>query len=342
MTTVHGTVERKYFMLKELATWLLLSVACASFAQTTQTAQAPGKVYRIGYLHGSTPGAMELRNEAFRQGLRELGYVEGKNLTIEWRYADGSPERLPALAAELVRLKVDVIVTAGSSSTHAAKQATSSIPIVMTNETDPVGSGAVASLARPGANVTGLSNLSADLAAKWLELLKTVVPGVSRVAVLGTSSNPGYAQTRAQVDLAAGVLKVKLRHLDILDANALDAALQGLPKQQVGAIVVLPSPVLVSHRAQIVEFALKQRLPAMYPRSDYVDEGGLMTYSTSVADLDRRAATYIDKIFRGSAPAELPVEQPMKFEFVINQKTATQIGLKIPSSVLLRADRVIR
>lgn len=168
---------------------------------------------------------MEMRNEAFRQGLRELGYVQGKNLIIEWRYAEGSPERLPGLAAELVRLEVDLIVTAGSSSTHAARQATSSIPIVMTNETDPVGSGVVASLARPGGNVTGLSNLSADIAAKWLELLKTVAPGVSRVAVLGTSLNPGYAQSRDQVERAAAILKVKLEHLDVLDGKKLDAAL---------------------------------------------------------------------------------------------------------------------
>ncbi len=285
---------------------------------------------------------MVARNESFQQGLRELGYVEGKNIVIEWRYAEGKFERMPALAAELVHLKVDVIVTAGASSTRAVAAATSTIPIVMTNEADPVGTGVIASLARPGGNVTGLSTLSPEIVGKQLELLKEVVPGLSRVAVLATSTNPGYTQTRKEIERAAALLKVKLQHLDVLGSGDIEATFGAIRQGRAGAIVVLPSPVLVSQRTQLAEFALKHRLPTMYPRSDYVEDGGLMTYSTSVADLDRRAATFVDKILKGSVPADLPVEQPLRFEFIINLKTAKQIGLTIPSSVLVRADRVIR
>ncbi len=285
---------------------------------------------------------MVARNESFQQGLRELGYVEGKNIVIEWRYAEGKFERMPALAAELVHLKVDAIVTAGASSTRAVAAATSTIPIVMTNEADPVGTGVIASLARPGGNVTGLSTLSPEIVGKQLELLKEVVPGLSRVAVLATSTNPGYTQTRKEIERAAALLKVKLQHLDVLGSGDIEATFGAIRQGRAGAIVVLPSPVLVSQRTQLAEFALKHRLPTMYPRSDYVEDGGLMTYSTSVADLDRRAATFVDKILKGSVPADLPVEQPLRFEFIINLKTAKQIGLTIPSSVLVRADRVIR
>lgn len=327
-------------MSMKIVAWLLSSflVAATSLAH----AQQPTKIHRIGYLHGSTPSAMVARNESFLQGLRELGYLEGKNFVIEWRYAEGMSDRLSALAADLVRAQVDVIVTAGASSTRAAKHATSTIPIVMTNESDPVGSGVIASLARPGGNITGLSTLAPEIVGKQLELLKAAVPGLSRVAVLATSSNPGYAQLRSEIERAAALLKVRLQHLDVLDGSQVEAAFRAARQERAGAIVVLPSPVLVTQRSRVANLVLTYRLPSMYTRSDYVDDGGLMAYSTSVADLDRRAATFVDKILKGAAPADLPVEQPLRFELVINLKTAKSIGLTIPTSLLLRADRVIR
>ena len=320
--------------------WLLTTVllTTAPLADAQQRAKIP----RIGYLHGASLSTMAARNEAFQQGLRELGYVEGKNILIEWRYAEGKPDRLPALAAELVRLKVDIIVSAGAAVTRAAKEATTTIPIVMTNEADPVGTGVVASLARPGGNITGLSTLSPELSGKQLELLKEVVPRLSSMAVLGTSTNPGYAQTLKEIELAAGALKVKLQYLDVLDPKDVDAAFRAAIKGRAGALLVLPSSVLISQRTQIVKLALKNRLPAIYNRSDYVEDGGLMTYSTSLTDLDRRAATFVDKILKGTKPADIPVEQPIKFEFIVNLKTAKQIGLTIPPNVLVRADKVIR
>jgi len=320
--------------------WLLTTVllTTAPLADAQQRAKIP----RIGYLHGASLSTMAARNEAFQQGLRELGYVEGKNILIEWRYAEGKPDRLPALAAELVRLKVDIIVSAGAAVTRAAKEATTTIPIVMTNEADPVGTGVVASLARPGGNITGLSTLSPELSGKQLELLKEVVPRLSSMAVLGTSTNPGYAQTLKEIELAAGALKVKLQYLDVLDPKDVDAAFRAAIKGRAGALLVLPSSVLISQRTQIVDLALKNRLPAIYNRRDYVEDGGLMTYSTSLTDLDRRAATFVDKILKGTKPADIPVEQPIKFEFIVNLKTAKQIGLTIPPNVLVRADKVIR
>jgi putative ABC transport system substrate-binding protein len=324
-------------------TIICLALSAVLFALSMSAeAQQPTKIPRIGYLHGASLSASAARNEGFRQGLRELGYLEGKNIIIEWRYGEGKPDRILALAAELVRLKVDIIVTGGASSTRAAKEATSSIPIVMTNEADPVGTGVVASLARPGGNITGLSTLSPDLSGKQLELLKEVVPRLSRVAVLGTSTNLGYAQTLKEIELAAGALKVKLQYLDVLDPKDIEAAFRAASKGRAGALLVLPSSVLISQRTKIVELALKNRLPAIYHRSDYVEDGGLMTYSTSLADLDRRAATYVDKILKGRTPADLPVEQPMKFEFIVNLKAAKQIGLTIPPNVLVRANKVIR
>jgi len=322
--------------MKKILVWLL---ATCFVANVSAQAQQPTKIPRIGYLGG---GSANSRSEAFRQGLRELGYVEGKNIVIEWRHHEGKVDRLPMLAAELVRLKVDIIVSAGAAVTRAAKQATATIPIVMTNEADPVGTGVVASLARPGGNITGLSTLSPDLSGKQLELLKEVVPRLSRVAVLGTSANPGYAQTLKEIELAAGALKVKLQYLDVLDPKDIEAAFRAASKGRAGALLVLGSPVLISQRAQIVELAAKNRLSAIYNRSDYVEDGGLMTYSTSLTDLDRRAATFVDKILKGRTPADLPVEQPMKFEFIVNLKAAKQIGLTIPPNVLVRANKVIR
>jgi len=280
--------------------------------------------------------------EAFRQGLRELSYVEGKNIIIEWRFADGKLDRLPALAAEVVRLKVDVIVTSGSTPTRAAKVATSTIPIVMGNDNDPVGDGFVGSLARPGGNITGLSNFAPELSGKRLEILREVVPKLSRVAILGTSTNPGYAQVIKEVELAAKAFGVKLQYLEVQDPKDIETAFQAARKGQADAVLVLTSSALVPHRIQIAELAAKNRLPTIYSNSQFVEAAGLMFYGANVLDLDRRAATYVEKILKGAKPAELPVEQPIKFDFVINLKAAKQIGLTIPPNVLARADRVIR
>jgi len=305
-------------------------------------AQQPKKVPRIGYLGATSASSESLRHEAFRQGLREVGYIEGQNITIEYRYAEGKLDRLPALAAELVALKVDVIVTGGPQATRPAKKATATIPIVMAFDSDPVGNGFVASLARPGGNVTGLSALSPEISGKQLELLKEIVPTLSRVAVLGNSAEPANALVLREVELAAGAFGVKLQHLDVLGPKDIETAFRAASKGRADAVLVLLSPVVISHRTQLVEIALKSRLPAIYFRPEFVEDGGLMSYATSFADLSRRAATYVDKILKGAKPADLPVEQPTKFELVINLKTAKQIGLTIPPDVLLRADKVIK
>ena len=305
-------------------------------------AQQPKKVPRIGYLTGSSLSANAARIEAFRQGLRELGYVEGKNIVIEWRYAEGKADRLSDLAAELVRLKVDVIVTGGPAVTRPAKEATVTIPIVMTQDIDPVGAGFVASLARPGGNITGLSNLAPEISGKRLELLKEIVPKLSRVAILGTSTVPGYAQSLRETELAAGAFGVKLQYLDVRAAKDIEAAFRAAGKERADAVLLVQSPVLNSQRKQIVDLAIKSRLPAIYAAREFVEDGGLMSYGASVTDLYRRAATYVDKILKGAKPADLPVEQPTKFELIINLKTAKQIGLTIPPNVLARADKVIK
>ena len=286
---------------------------------------------------------MAARVEAFRQGLGELGYVEGKNIVIEWRYAEGKFDRLPAFAAELVRLKVDVIVTGGGPATRAAKEATVTIPIVMTNEGDPIGTGFVASLARPGGNITGLSTLRPEISGKQLELLKEIVPKLSRVAVFGTSTQPGKAQALKEIELAAGALKVKLQYLDILSPKDFETTFRAAVKGRADAVLMMVAgPVLNPHRTQVIELAVKSRLPAIYSIREQVEAGRLMTYGASITDLDRRAATYVDKILKGAKPADLPVEQPTKFEFIINLKAAKQIGLTIPPEVLMRADKVIK
>jgi putative ABC transport system substrate-binding protein len=305
-------------------------------------AQQPPNVPRIGYLSGPSPSTSSNRREAFQQGLRELGYLEGKNIVIEWRWAHGKFDRLPALAAELVRLKVDIIVTAGPQTTRPAKQATSTIPIVMSQDPDPVGNGFVASLARPGGNVTGLATLAPELSGKQLELLKETVPKLSRVAVFGTSINPGNAQNLREVELAAKAFGVKLQYLDVLSPNDIETAFQAASKARADAVLMLPGSVLVLRRAQLTDLAVKSRLPAIYQQTEFTEAGGLMYYGTNTPDLFRRAATYVDKILKGAKPADLPVEQPTKFEFVINLKAAKQIGLTIPPNVLARADKVIR
>jgi ABC-type uncharacterized transport system substrate-binding protein len=300
------------------------------------------KVPRIGYLTGATPDGQSARIESFRQGLRELGYAEGKNIVIEYRYAEEKLDRLSTLAAELVRLKVDVIVTGGGPNTRAAKSATKTIPIVMAQDSDPVGNGFVASLARPGGNITGLSNLSPEISGKQLELLKEIIPKLSRVAALGTSSNPANAPQLRELELAAGALNLKLQYLAVLDPKDIETAFQAATKGRADAVLVLPGPIFNSNRPQIAKLAVKSRLPAIYSHSRYVIDGGLMTYGVNQADLDRRAATYVDKILKGAKPADLPVEQPTKFEFIINLNAAKQIGLTIPPNVLARANRVIK
>jgi putative ABC transport system substrate-binding protein len=305
-------------------------------------AQQPTKMPRIGYLTGTSLSANSARTDAFRQGLRELGYVDGKSIVIEWRSAEGKGDRLPGLAAELVRLKVDVIVTSGPTATRPAKEATSTIPIVMTFDDDPVGSGFVASLARPGGNITGLSTLSPEISGKQLELMREIFPRLGRVAVIGTSTRQGTAQTLKEMEPAAGAFGLKLQYLDIQNPKDLESVFRAASNGRADAVLVLQSPVFNSHRAQIAELALKNRLPATYPRREFVEDGGLMSYGVSISDLDRRAATYVDKILKGAKPADLPVEQPTKFEFIINLKAAKQIGLTIPPNVLARADKVIR
>jgi putative ABC transport system substrate-binding protein len=305
-------------------------------------AQQPTKIPRIGFLTASSPSVISARFESFRQGLRELGYVEGKNIVVEVRYAEEKLDRLRELAAELVRLKVDIIVSAGPQSTRAAKEATVTIPIVMAFDFDPVGNGFVASLARPGGNITGLSTLAPEISGKQLELLKETVPKLSRVAVLGNSTDPGNAQVLKEVELAAGALKVKLQYLDVRAPEDIETAFRAASKGRADAILALSSFLFISQRKQLVDLAVKSRLPAIYDRREFVEDGGLMTYSVSQTDLFRRAATYVDKILKGRKPTELPVEQPMKFEFIINLKAAKQIGLTVPPNVLVRADKVIR
>lgn len=302
-------------------------------------AQQSTKLPRIGFLAGTKPAAVAARVAAFQQGLREIGYVEGKNIVVEYRYAEGDAER--ELAAELARLKVDVIVTAGPTGIRAAKEATT-IPIVMAQDGDPVASDFVASLARPGGNITGLSTLAPEISGKRLELLKEVVPKLSRVAVIGASTQPGSAQFSKEMEFAARSLKVNLLYLNVVTSKDIESAFRAAVKEHADGVVMLGGRVFNTHRKKIVELAAKSRLPATYTRPEYVEDGGLMTCGPSINDLFRRAATYVDKIVKGANPADLSVEQPTKFELVINLKAAKQIGLSFPPNVLARADRVIR
>jgi ABC-type uncharacterized transport system substrate-binding protein len=305
-------------------------------------AQQPKKVPRIVYLSNISPSADAARYEAFRQGLRELGYVGGKNVVIEYRASEGKSDRLPALLAELVGLKVDIIVTNGPTVTRVAKDATAAIPIIVAQDSDPVGSGLVASLARPGGNITGLSTLGPELSRKRLQLLKEIAPKLSRVAILGTSTITAHARFLKEHEPAAGALGVKLQFLDVLDPKDIEIAFRTATKTRADGLLVLSGPVLNSHRTQVLELAMETRLPAMYNYPEFVEAGGLMTYGVSLTDLARRAAMYVDKILKGRKPADLPVEQPTKFELIINLKTAKQIGLAIPPNVLARADKVIK
>ncbi len=332
--------EQRKAVKKKIDSCLLATILLAT--APLGAAQQATKIHRIGNLIASSPSDNPHRYEAFRQRLRELGYVEGKNLVMERRSADGKFDRLPSLAAELVRLNVGVIVTTGGISTRAAKEATSTIPIVMAQDNDPVANGFVASLARPGGNITGLATLAPELSGKRLELLKETVPKLSRVAVFGTSANPGNAQSLKEIEIAAKAFKVQLQYLDVLEPKDIETAFRAAGKGRAEAVIVLVSSVLNSHRTQVVELAVKNRLPVIYPFAEFVDAGGLMTYGVSFTDLYRRAADFVDKILKGTKPADIPVEQPMRFEFIINLKAAKQIGLTIPPNVLVRADKVIR
>jgi putative ABC transport system substrate-binding protein len=310
----------------------------ASIAQ----AQQPNKVPRIGFLIASSASTIASRTAAFRQGLRDLGYHEGKNIVVEWRSAEGQLDRQSELANELVRLKLDVIVTAGPESTRAAKNATSTIPIIMAQDSDPVGSGFVASLGRPGGNITGLATFAPEISAKQLELLKEIVPKLSRVAVLGNLTVPGNAQTLKETELAAAAFAVQLQSIEVHAPKDIESAFRTATVGHADALLVLGGPVLNPHRRQVTELAVKSRLAATYTRPEFVEAGGLMTYGASYNDSFRRAATYVDKVLKGAKPNDLPIEQPTKFELVINLKAAKQIGLTIPSSVLAKTDRVIK
>jgi putative ABC transport system substrate-binding protein len=322
-----------------LPTVLLLTVSLVE-------AQQAAKIPRIAFLAGGSRSGDSLLIETFWQRMKEVGYFEGKNVTAEYRFAEGALERLPNFAAELVRLKVDVIVAPGSGAV-AAKKVTNTIPIVITYDGDPVGSGLVASLARPGGNVTGLSGFVSELGGKNLELLKEAFPSLSRIAVFWWNRvNPsGVNQDTlvlGEMKLAARALQVTLQSLELRGIDDFEPAFSAIKKQRADALIVLRNPFTATHRTRIVEFAAKNRLPAMYGDKEFVGAGGLMSYGVSIPDLWGRAAIYVDKILKGSKPADLPVEQPIKFELIINLKAAKQIGLTIPPNVLARADRVIK
>ena len=314
--------------------------ALSSSAEGQQT----GRIFRIGFLDASTASGMAALLDAFRQELSKLGWIEGKNIAIEYRFAEQNSERLPELAADLVRRKVDLIVVVGGQAAFAAKKATTSIPIVMANVADPVGAGLVVSLARPGGNVTGNSSLANELATKRLEIRKDAIPGLSRVGVMRSSVTTLLRDLQIK-DLRAGAqaLKLKMEEIDMqTDPKGLEIAFQTAKQKQVGAIMTLIARALFAERKRIVEVAGKYRLPAIYPQREFVDEGGLMSYGGDFTDSYRRVAYYVDRILKGAKPADLPVQQATKFEFIINLKAAKQIGLTIPVRVLERADRVIK
>jgi putative ABC transport system substrate-binding protein len=308
----------------------------------TANAQQPTKVPRIGFLSTNSPSDISARVQGFHQGLRELGYVEGKNIAIEYRWAEGQVDRLPKLAAELVGHKVEIIATHGEAAIRALKRATRTIPIVVGVTGDLVVTGHAASLARPGGNITGFVDTSPELSGKRLDLLKEILPNALRIAVLWNAANPVKVLDFKETEMAAQVLGFKLQSLEVKASEDFKNRFKAATTQPAGALLVLHDALVASNTRKIVDFAAKNRLPTMYGATEVVDVGGLMSYAANIPDLFRRSATYVDKILKGSNPADLPVEQPTKFELVINLKTAKQIGLTIPSNVLARADRVIR
>jgi len=323
--------------IRRLATFFLTTASLAE-------AQQPGKIFRIGFLDGGTAAGSVVLVKAFLQELSKLGWIEGKNFTIEYRFAEQKRERVPELAAELVRLKVDLILVSGGPSVLAAKKATTTIPIVMTNTSDPVGLGLVASLARPGGNVTGFSTLGIDLNTKRLEILKDTVPKLARVGLLWPAgSGVGVDLQLKELRPAALYLKLKLEEIETqLDAKGLESAFQTAKQKKVEAIMTTSGPLFFAERKRFVELAVKYRLPAIYFQKEFVDEGGLMSYGEDYTDLYRRAAVYVDKILKGTKPAELPVQQPMRFEFVISLPAAKRIGFTVPYELLARANKVIK
>ena len=325
-------------MFRRIVVCLLLTV----FLLTVAEAQQPPKIPRIGYLSVLSPSSDAARLEAFRQGLHELGYVDGQSMTIESLYAEGQLARLPDLAVQLVRLKVDVIVAGGSTAIRAAKNATKLIPIVMAHGSDPVALGYVASLARPGGNITGLTHLAPELGGKRLELLKNIIPQLTRVAILTDPGTGGHAPQMKELEVAAPALGLQLQAVEVRAPNELENAFSAMMTGRAGAFIGLQQPTLDRLRGRIVDLAAKHRLSAMYPNSEYVERGGLMCYAADIVAMFRRSAVYVDKILKGAKPAELPVEQPTKFEFVINLKAAKRIDLTVPPNVLARADKVIR
>jgi len=327
--------------MNKKVTLLALGVMLLVFHFAAQ-AQQPARIPRIGILLGASVSFYSARVEAFRQRLRELGYVEGKNISIEYRYAEGKPERLPDLAAELVRLKVDVIVTASGPAILAAKKASATIPIVFGAAADPVGDGLVSSLARPGGNITGLSLMAPDLDGKRLELLKEAFPKIARVAFLWVPGGTRGNRTLTDMEATAKALGLKLQSLEVRGLDDFESAFARAKREGTQALITTPHPLITTQQRQVLDFAAKNRLPAMYTASEFVEAGGLMSYAASNADLYRRAADFVDKILKGAKPADLPIEQPKKFEFIVNLKTAKQIGVTIPSNVLSRADRVIK
>jgi putative tryptophan/tyrosine transport system substrate-binding protein len=327
------------YNLKQLVLCALLFALCA-----TAEAQQTGKIARIGFLDTSTTAASAVRLEAFWQELRKLGWIQGKNIIVEYRFAEHDIKRLPELVADLVRLNVDVIVVVGTGAAVAAKSATTTIPIVLTAVGDPVAAGLIASLARPEGNVTGLSSFSPELGGKRLEVLKDAIPRLSRVGLLLPSRGSiGQDLQLKELRAAALALKLKLEEIETqLDAKGLEEAFQTAKQKQVGAIITTTGPRIFAQRKRIIELAGKYRLPAIYPQKEFVDEGGLMFYGVHYDDLFRRAAVYVDKILKGAKPADLPVQQPTKFEFIINLKAAKQIGLTLSPEFLARANKVIR
>ena len=321
--------------------WLALGAILLALSVSAR-AQQPAKVPRIGLLSADAASASWHLVEAFRHGLRDLGHVEGQNITIEYRFAEGKYDRLPDLAAELVRHKVDVIKAFTTPATRAAMNATATIPIVFSQAGDPVGSGLVASLARPGANVTGVSLLAAELSVKNLELLKEIVPRISRVAVLWEPDQPVGAFFLRQTEVAAKSLRVQLQPLEVRDPNDLETAFASVTRRRAQGLIVLPGSLFNLHRHRLADLAARSRVPAIFIRREFVEAGGLMSYGTNFADVSRRAATYVDKILKGAKSADLPVEQPTRFEMVINMKTAKALGITFPPSIMVRADQVIQ
>ena len=311
-------------------------------APPTLRAQESGKVWRIGFLGGASASSTTPRVEALRRGLRELGYVEGRNLTIEFRWAEGNAARLPALAAELAKLKVDVIVSEGTSATIAARRTTTTIPIVFSVAGDPVGTGLVSSLARPGGNVTGLTDIAPEMAGKRLELLREAAPGATRIAALWNPANSSSELHMKDTEAAGRTLGLAVRSIEVRDVNRLDGAFATAVRDRAGAVVVLADAALFGRRDQIAQLAAKNRLPSIAWTREFAESGCLMIYGPNVVEMHRIAATYLDKIFKGARPGDLPVEQPTKFELVINLKTAKTLGLTIPPSLLQRADEVIQ